>query len=201
MKRASENREAENADYQQTVTDHRLTQMILRKAHDRMKQVYALIQDQPGAAHIATSGTHTDPGNGPARFTKYEQHAGGSRVLRMIEEVMGDSKKTENDAISSEQDSQTAYENFMKDSNKAITKYTEKIVNMKGALAKAKEDHVMAKSDLMATMKKLEELHDTLGSLKASCDYLLKNFDARHAARAAEMDALNEAKAILSGAK
>merc|ERR1719168_557312 len=123
-----------------------------------MKQVYAMVQEdpQPGAAHIATSGTHTDPGNGPARFTKYEKHAGGSRVLRMIEEVMADSKKTENDAIASEQDSQTAYENFMKDSNKAITTYTEKIVNMKGSLAKAKEDLVMSKSDLMATMKKLE---------------------------------------------
>merc|ERR1719379_1506893 len=98
-------------------------------------------ESKPGAPHIHTSGTHTDPGNGPARFTKYEQHAGGSRVLSMIEEVMADSKKTENDSIASEQDSQTAYENFMKDSNKAITKYTEKISNMKGALAQAKEDH------------------------------------------------------------
>lgn len=203
MKRASENREAENADHQQTVTDHRLTQMILTKAHGRMKQVYAMLQEepQPGAAHIATSGNHTDPGNGPARFTKYEKHSGGSRVLRMIEEVIADSKKTENDAISSEQDSQTAYENFMKDSNKGITAYTKKIQNMKGALAKAKEDHVLATSDLKATMSKLEDLHDTLGDLKASCDYIMQNFDARQEARSAEMDALNEAKAILSGSK
>lgn len=32
MKRASEIREAENADYQQTVTDNRLTQIILGSA-------------------------------------------------------------------------------------------------------------------------------------------------------------------------
>lgn len=65
MKRASEVREAENADFQQTVTDHRLTQMILKKAHERMSQVYALMQQepQPGAAHIETSGNHTDPGS------------------------------------------------------------------------------------------------------------------------------------------
>merc|ERR1719421_2077230 len=90
MKRASEDREAENADFQQTATDQRLTQMILTKALDRMKQVYALLQQRarahlravqqheaPGAPHIQTSATDTDPGNGPARFTKYEKNAGG----------------------------------------------------------------------------------------------------------------------------
>merc|ERR1719277_2254880 len=99
MKRASENREAENADHQQTVTDHRLTQMILTKAHGRMKQVYAMIQadQKPGAAHIHTSGNHTDAGNGPARFTKYAQNAGGARVVRMLQQVLSDSQKMEND--------------------------------------------------------------------------------------------------------
>jgi len=203
MKRASEIREAENADYQQTVTDNRLTQIILGKAHDRMSQVYAMIQEAPkaGAPHIATSGNHTDPGNGPARFTKYEEHSGGSRVLRMIEEVIADSRKTEDDAIASEQDSQAAYENLMKETNQAITAALEKISNMKGAKAQAEEDLVAAKDDLKANLDTLEELHETLGDLKGSCDYVLKNFDARQAARAAEMDALREAKAILSGAK
>merc|ERR1719247_702887 len=67
MKRASETREAENADFQTTVSDHRVMSMILTKALDRMKQVYALLQQRgmkPGAPHIQTSGTHTDPGNG-----------------------------------------------------------------------------------------------------------------------------------------
>merc|ERR1719215_1379206 len=205
MKRASENREGENAEYQTTVSDQRMTQMILRKALARMKEVYNFLQDgeapQPGAPHIETSGNHTDPGNGPARFTKYEQHVGGSRVVSMLETVMADSRKIEDEAITAEQDAQNAYENFMKDTNKAITVYTEKIVNMKGAKAKAEEDLVMAQSDLKATVLKLEELHDTNGNLHKSCDYIMDTFDARQAARAAEVDALNEAKAILSGMK
>ena len=52
------------------------------------KEVYAFVQQQPGAAHIATSGTHTDAGNGPARFTKYAQNAKGSRIVSMLETVM-----------------------------------------------------------------------------------------------------------------
>merc|ERR1719181_1414764 len=133
MKRASETREAENADFQVTVNDHRVMSMILTKALDRMKQVYALLQQrQPGAPHIQTSATHTDPGNGPAKFKKYEKNAGGGRAVAMLEEVLADTKKTEDQAIASEQDSQSAYENFMKDSNKMIAQTQKAISDMSG---------------------------------------------------------------------
>merc|ERR1740117_2638450 len=162
-----------------------------------MKEVYAFLQQQPGAAHIATSGNHTDAGNGPASFTKYEQNGGGSRVVNMLESVLADSKKTEDDAIASEEDSQSAYENFMKDSNKGITKYMETITN----LSKAKAAVSMAKTDLKQTVAQLGDLSETKGDLHKSCDFLMNNFEARQSARAAEVDALKEAKAILSGMK
>merc|ERR1719161_2173288 len=97
MKRASETREAENAEFQTTVSDHRVMSMILTKALDRMKQVYALLQqEKPGAPHIQTSGTHTDPGNGPAKFANNaEKNASGGRVVKMLEEILADTKKTE----------------------------------------------------------------------------------------------------------
>merc|ERR1719198_306796 len=165
-----------------------------------MKQVYFL-QRGPGAPHIATSGTHTDPGNGPAKFKKYEENAGGKRVVKMIEEVIADSEKTEVEAIVSEQDSQQAYENFMKDSNESIIASQKSLVNMSDALAKSKESLSMAKSDLAATLSELEGLNHEKGDLHKSCDFVLENFEARQAARAAEVDALKEAKAILSGMK
>jgi septal ring factor EnvC (AmiA/AmiB activator) len=200
MKRASETREAENADFQMTVSDHRVMSMILTKAIDRMKQVYALLQSrQPGAPHIQTSGTHTDPGNGPAKFKKYEKNAGGGKVVAMLEEVLADTKKTEDQAMASEADSQSAYENFMKDSNKSIKKTQQAISDMTGARARAKEELSMAKTDLSQTVTELGGLHTTNGDLHKACDYVLKNFDARQAARSEEMDALREAKNILSG--
>merc|ERR1719359_2705983 len=167
-----------------------------------MKQVYALLQQRkPGAPHIQTSGTHTDPGNGPAKFKKYDQNAGGGKVVKMLEEVLADTKKTEDQAVASEQDSQTAYENMMKDSNKMITKTSQAIADMSGSKASAKEELSMAKTDFKQTMTELEGLDATNQDLHKSCDYVLKNFETRQAARAAEMDALNEAKSILSGAK
>jgi len=202
MKKASEIREGENAEFQQTITDQRLTQMILSKALNRMKEVYALVQRQaPGAPHIQTSATHTDPGNAPARFTKYEENAGGKRVVAMLETVIADSKKTEDEAIFAEEDAQTAYENFMKDSNKSITEHMKAITDRTEAKAKAKASLSMAKTDFASTMKELEGLNTVLGDLNKSCNFVLDNFEARQAARAAEIDALGEAKAILRGMK
>jgi len=202
MKRASETREAENADFQTTVSDHRVMSIILSKALDRMKQVYALMQQRgPGAPHIQTSGTHTDPGNGPAKFKKYETNAGGGKVVAMLEEILADTKEVEDQAMAGEFDAQSAYENMMKDSNKMITETTKKLADMSGAKATAKEELSMAKTDFGQTMTELEGLDATNQDLHKSCDYVLKNFDARQAARAAEMDALKEAKNILSGAK
>merc|ERR1719157_405980 len=176
--------------------------MILTKALERMKQVYALLQQRaPGAPHTQTSATHTDPGNGPAKFKKMEKSAGGGRVVAMLEEVLADTRKTEDQAMASEADSQSAYENFMKDSNKSILKTTQSISDMTGARAAAKEELSMAKTDFGQTMTELEGLDQTSADLHKSCDYTMKNFDARQKARADEMDALREAKNILSGAK
>merc|ERR1719218_425600 len=41
VKRASEDREAENKEFQQTVADQRATQQILQKALDRLNAFYA----------------------------------------------------------------------------------------------------------------------------------------------------------------
>jgi len=200
MKRRSETREAENADYQTTVQDQRLTQMILQKAIDRMAQVYALLQ-QPGAPHTQTSGTATDPGNGPAKFKKMEENSGGKKVLAMLEDVMKDSKDMENEAINAEESAQNAYENFMKDSNKMIIQTTKMITDMTEGSAKAKSDLVLAKTDLKQTVGLLGGLNEQAGDLHKSCDFLLENFDVRQEARAAEIEALGEAKNILSGMK
>ena len=48
MKRASEDREGENAEFQKTVADQRGVQQILQKAKDRMQQFYGEI----GRAHV-----------------------------------------------------------------------------------------------------------------------------------------------------
>merc|ERR1719408_902072 len=161
MKRASENRESENADFQQAAMDQRITQQILTKAINRMSQVYAFLQQlesqQPGAPRMQLSGTATEPGSAPARFKgstggAAEKNAGGKRVITLLEECMKDSKRTEDEAITAEQDAQTSYESFMKDSNESIEQKLNEITNKSTHLAQAKEEAILTKTDLENAM-------------------------------------------------
>jgi len=57
-----------------------------------------------------------------------------------------------------------------------------------------------SKKDLHATVTALGELAELNRALHADCDYVLKNFNIRQQARQEEIEAIQEAKAILSGA-
>merc|ERR1712087_504543 len=119
------------------------------------------------------------------------QNAGGSRVVDQLED----------EAMTRSISSQTEYEDFMKSSNAALTQMAKTKAGFEEALATAKGDLVATKTDIMETLKMLEGLHEYKGDLHKSCDFIMKNFEARQQARQAEIEALGEAKAILSGAK
>jgi len=105
----------------------------------------------------------------------------------------------ESEAIKGEENAQFAYEDFMKQSNTMIIQTTQGITDMTESRARDKSDLSMAQTDFKQTMAQLEGLNDEAGALHKSCDYLLKNFELRQSARSDEIDALNQAKSILSG--
>merc|ERR1719359_878486 len=115
MKRAGEDREAENADFQQTVADQRAAQQILTFALNRLKQVYGFVQVKTTVRRV-----HQEPGADapppPEGFDDYKQNKHSGGVLSMIQEIIDESKTMENDAIRAENDSQDAFEFFVKDS-------------------------------------------------------------------------------------
>jgi chromosome segregation ATPase len=196
VKRASEDREMENKEFQQTVADQRATQAILQKALDRLKVVYGFVQtktsskQEPGAAAPPP----------PPGFSAYKKNEGAGGVLSMMEGIITDAKIMETEAIKAEQDAQSAYESFVKNTNDSIATAQKQIVNMSEDKAKAEESLTQAEQDLKATMSELEQLASYAADLHKSCDFTLKNFDIRQEAMSQEIEALNQAKAVLSGA-
>jgi len=65
--------------------------------------------------------------------------------------------------------------------------------DLEANLVAAKEEKTSKMKEAMATAKYLSNLH-------GECDWLLTNFGTRKEARAAEIDSLTKAKAVLSGA-
>ena len=53
---------------------------------------------------------------------------------------------------------------------------------------------------LVGAGRRLEQLANENADLHKSCDFTLKNFDVRQEAMSQEIEALNQAKAVLSGA-
>merc|ERR1719183_1364204 len=107
MTRASETREVENKDFQETVADQRATQVILQKALDRMKQFYESFA-QTGASTSQEPGAEAPPP--PEGFKEYKKNEGGGGVVGMLQGIIDEARTMEMDAARAETDSQVAYE-------------------------------------------------------------------------------------------
>merc|ERR1719420_2530179 len=196
LKRAGEDREKENADFQTTVADQRASQQILNKALDVLKAVYAKKEFMQIRAKQEPAGPPPPPG-----FKKYEKSGGAGGVMGMIEQIIRDAKTLEAEAIQAETDSQKAYESFVKDSNKSIEEKNRDITNKTEEKATAEADLTAANEAKETAMNEAQQLSNEVADLHKSCDFVLKNFDIRQEARDQEVEALRQAKAILSGAK
>jgi len=189
MKTASENREAENADFQVTVADQKATQAILKKALDRLKAFYA------AKGLLQTKADQTPPPQ-----MKYKKSGGATGVMYMIEAIVKESVDVEKKALYEENQAQKAYEEFIAESNASVAAASENIASKSEASAKAEKDKIATEEDLAATIQNLLMLGEHNVALHQDCDFLIKNFDIRQSARSEEIESLFNAKAIFSGA-
>merc|ERR1712176_445308 len=117
-----------------------------------------------------------------------------------IQQIIEDSKAMEAEAIKAEESAQSAYESFIKETNASIEAKSKDIANKSESKGKAEDYLAQAKAELDSVNVELDELSAYNAELHASCDFILKNFDIRQTARDEEIEALKQAKAILSGA-
>merc|ERR1712228_535933 len=106
----------------------------------------------------------------------------------------------EAETTAAERKAQADYEKFVKDSNNLIHSLEEAITAKTKATAAARADSAEANENLQSTNDELQALADYDADLHNQCDFVLKNFDIRQKARLQEMEAIQAAKSILSGA-
>jgi len=199
MVRAGEDREKENKDFQMTVADQRATQKLLNAALEILKGFYGKKNETFKDVALAQQEPAGPPP--PAGFKDYSKNKQAGGVQGMIKSIIDDAKAMENEAIVGEEDAQKAYEDFIKESN---TSTKEKELESTNKMAeKAKSDQVLVESTEArdAAIGELETLSEANAALHQSCDFIMKNFELRQSARDEEIQALNQATAILSGAK
>merc|ERR1719439_386251 len=153
LKRAGEDREKENKEFQMTVADQRATQKLLTAALNILKGFY---EKKAKAALIQTSEPAGPPP--PPGFEAYKKNAAAGGVMGMLEQIISDAKAMEAETIRSEEDAQKAYEDFVKDTNNSIEAKTKDITNKSESKATAESELVEAKEDKEAVMLELEQL-------------------------------------------
>jgi len=89
----------------------------------------------------------------------------------------------------------------VKDSNNLVAQLSDSVTEKTKSISGSKTEAEDANSDHIATLEELELLSQHKAELHGQCDFVLSNFDIRQKARLQEIEAIGEAKAILSGAK
>jgi uncharacterized protein (UPF0335 family) len=216
MAAASEEREAENKEFQDAVKEQRAAQDVLKKAKARLEAFYkkkqGLLQAQPQNLVQAVLGGHfvlyqgaQQPGAAlsekPKGFETFETKGKGAQgVLSLLSSIIKEAETMEKEALAAETDAQESYEEFIKGSNDSVSKLAALIASKTLEIAELTAATETAKADRSAALDDADRLVQTGVDLHKSCDFLVKNFDVRQAGRSQEMDALNEAKAVFSGA-
>jgi hypothetical protein len=195
LKRAGEDRELENQDFQNVVADQRETQKLLEAALSKLKGFY-------DKAFVQTSARKSKQPAGPPpppSFKKYEKSSGAGGVMGMLEQIIGEAKTMEADAIKAETDAQKAYEAFVKDTNASMEEKSRDITNKSEEKAAKEVDKTNAEEDKVSALNEQQQNENEKADLHKSCDFTMDNFDARQAALTQEMDGLAEAKSVLHG--
>ena len=130
-----------------------------------------------------------DPVSEPFSSKLEKNHEGYSGVLAVIGSLVADLAKESQEAKVEENHSQQEYEAFMAESAPSRAQKVKEI-----------EELVQPKEELASAVTSASETAKVISALHHSCDWLLQNFDTRKKARAGEIEALNNAKAVLAGA-
>merc|ERR1719161_2184014 len=142
------------------------------------------------------SGSIAAPPPPPETFGDYKskgEESGG--VIGMMDKLKAELQTEITEMEVEEKNAQEEYEEMVKDAADKRAADTLSIEEKESAKAMSESDLVKAgdEDELMATKQYIADLH-------AECDWLLNNYDTRKEARAAEIEALKNAKAVLSGA-
>merc|ERR1719262_600209 len=81
LKRAGEDRELENSDFQKVVADQRATQQLLNAALDKLKGFYE-------KAFLQSKSKDTSGPPPPPSFKKYEKSSGAGGVMGMLQQII-----------------------------------------------------------------------------------------------------------------
>merc|ERR1719482_2716676 len=153
----------------------------------------ALLQEEPvfeRSADDAPDATFSNKGN---------NKNASKNILSLFAYIIEDLYDELSNEKKSEAKSQEEYEAEKATAEKLVEDLEEKIVTLEGIIAKRKEDKKEENLDMKENNKDRDAELKYEAKIKPDCDWILKAFDQRAEARAAEAAGLTSAKEFLAG--
>jgi len=198
---ATEQRKEENEDFKVLMASDSAAKELIGFAKNRLNKFYNPKLYKPPALAQVNIHQQDAPPPPPESIQAYKKSGEASNgIIAMMDALVADLDKEMTEAEVTEKDAQGDYEQMMKDSaakraedSKALTDKEAALADLQGSLQSNGDSKKATEAELGATNQYITSLH-------AECDWLLKYYDMRKEARTNEIDALEKAKAVLSGA-
>jgi len=127
------------------------------------------------------------------------QESGGivGILMKLKEEITADMAEAETEEKFSAKD----YSRVMKEAKETHSQDTKSLTTKRNMKAELEVKLTEAKEARATTMKELENINLYMVQLHTECDFLLRNFAARHEGRVQEAVGLKDAESVLTGAE
>jgi hypothetical protein len=195
MAEALATRNSENKAFKQALKDDSDAVMLISQALEVLSEQYALLQKQPEYA--------SNPDTPPETFegTDTRRKSEGTGILAILSMIKEDIEKEMKVASKEEAEALKAYEELRADSQATVDALDAKLVSLGQDIA-AKMKEIADLGAVKQNKADSEAATDAfLTDLGPNCDWVDKYFDSRMEKRKAEMEGLQEAKAVLAGAE
>jgi len=204
IQESGEDRAEESKAFQANQANGNKIDFVLQGVLAKLKAVYAKEEALVQLKTVSRVSMHDDEKNvnndPPASLKAAEHNSGAGGVLTLIAEIIGDNKKELATAVSDNQFAQDSYNKMTASSFAEVQDLNEMINSQKQAIALADNVIGETKQEKGNAYNKLESLNQAKINLGQQCDFLVDNFDVRQESMKNEIEAINGAKAILSGA-
>jgi len=214
---ATEQRKEEHADFLEAQQLSEAAIQLIAKAKNRLQKFYnpTLYKAPPKVENtmeekIIEAGTFAQIRShdsedeasleAPETFGLYQKSEKSAGVMGLMDMMSKELETDMKDAAYEEKTSQGDYQKLMAESQATRASNTKSITAKEAQKAESEASLVSLKDAKTAADEDLNLINGYIGDLHVSCDFIIQNFDLRKEARTNEVDALKNAKAILSGA-
>ena len=197
--KATEMRQEQHSDFVTLTANNAAATQLLKLAINRLNKFYAPKLDKAAPKAGLVQLLQADRVAEPFTSKLEKKQQGFNGVASLIGSLIADLAKESQEAKAEEDHSQGDYAAFMSESSQSRVKKVNEVEELQNTKASLSGSLTKSKEELASAVTSAAETAKVISSLHQSCDWLLQNFDTRKTARAGEVEALNNAKAVLAG--